>query len=48
MEDLLTNPVFWICVTFASELVGISPLKENSLIQLAFRFLGMLKVTKKL
>jgi hypothetical protein len=43
MEELLSNPYFWAGMTFASEVIGISPLKSNSIIQLVLRAVGSLK-----
>lgn len=35
MTDLFSNPVFWIVVTAASEIIGMTPkLKSNSVLQL--------------
>jgi len=39
MNDLLSNPIFWIVVSAASEVIGMSKLKDNSLIQLLLRTL---------
>jgi hypothetical protein len=33
--DFLSHPAFWIVLAAASELIGMSPLKSNSLVQLA-------------
>jgi len=43
MADLLQHPAFWVVVYAASELVGMSKLKSNSLIELAFSALKALK-----
>ena len=43
MEDLLSHPAFWIVLAAASELIALSPLKDNSLIQVAFTALRLLK-----
>jgi hypothetical protein len=32
--DFLSHPAFWICVAAASELIALSPLKDNSIVQL--------------
>jgi hypothetical protein len=44
--DFLTHPAFWICVAAASELIALSPLKDNSLIQLVFHALRAVKGKK--
>jgi hypothetical protein len=41
--DFLHHPAFWIVVAAASELIALSPMKDNSVIQLLFRLLRMLK-----
>lgn len=44
--DFLSHPAFWIIVAAASELVALSPLKSNSIIQLVFEILNLLKAKK--
>jgi hypothetical protein len=44
--DFLSHPAFWICVAAASELIALSPLKDNSIIQLVFHALRALKGKK--
>ena len=46
IEDVLTHPAFWIVVAAASELIGMSKLKDNSLVQLLFTILRSLKAKK--
>ncbi len=43
----LSEPAFWIIVALASELIALSPLKENSVIQSALTLLNKLKPAKK-
>lgn len=43
MNDLLSNPIFWIIVGASSEIIAFTPLKENSIIQLLFNALRSLK-----
>jgi len=43
MVDLLQNPAFWVVVYAASELIGMSKLKSNSVIQLALAAVKALK-----
>lgn len=45
--DFLSEPWFWIIVTAASEIIGMSKLKDNSVIQLAFHALQSLKPKKQ-
>lgn len=44
--DFLNHPAFWIVVAAASELIALSPLKSNSIIQLVFQILNLLKAKK--
>jgi len=44
--DFLSHPAFWIVVAAASELIALSPLKSNSIIQLVFQVLNLLRVKK--
>lgn len=43
MHDLLVNPITWIIVAAASEIIALSPLKDNSVVQLLMRALLNLK-----
>jgi hypothetical protein len=45
--DFLSHPAFWIIVAAASELIALSPLKSNSIIQLVFQILYLLKGKKR-
>jgi hypothetical protein len=44
--DFLSHPAFWIVVAAASELIALSPLKSNSVIQLVFQILKLIKAKK--
>jgi hypothetical protein len=44
--DVLGHPAFWIVVAAVSELIALSPLKDNSIIQLVFHILRSLKGKK--
>ena len=44
--DFLSHPAFWIVIAAASELIGMSPLKDNSIIQLVFHALNAIKAKK--
>jgi len=46
IEVILAHPAFWIVVAAASELIGMSRLKDNSVIQLVFTALRALKAKK--
>ena len=43
MHEILANPITWIIVAAASEIIALSPLKDNSLVQLILRSLLQLK-----
>jgi hypothetical protein len=45
--DFLNHPATWIVLAAASELIALSPLKSNSIIQLVFQALYALKPGKK-
>jgi hypothetical protein len=45
--DFLNHPATWIVLAAASELIALSPLKANSIIQLLFQALYALKPGKK-
>jgi hypothetical protein len=44
--DFLSHPAFWIVVAAASELIALSPLKSNSVVQLVLQILQLLKAKK--
>lgn len=44
---ILESAVFWIIVAAVSEIIALSPLKDNSVIQLIFRLLNTLKGKSK-
>ena len=43
---ILESAAFWIIVAAASELIALSPLKDNSIIQLVFTVLKSVKGKK--
>ena len=47
MEDILTSPITWIVIAALSEIIGISPLKDNSVIQLVLKAINSIKPVKK-
>ena len=47
MTDLLSSPIFWIVVTAVSEIIGMSKLKDNSIIELVLHVLMRLKPKDK-
>jgi hypothetical protein len=43
MTELFSSPIFWAAVALASEIVGASKLKQNSVIELIFETLQKMK-----
>jgi hypothetical protein len=45
--EFLSHPAFWIVLAAASELIALSPLKSNSLVQLLLQALYAIKPGKR-
>jgi hypothetical protein len=45
--EFLSHPAFWIVVGAASEIIALSPLKSNSIVQLVLQALYAVKPSKK-
>jgi hypothetical protein len=45
--EFIHHPAFWVVVAAASELIALSPLKDNSVVQLLFTALRSIKPSKK-
>jgi hypothetical protein len=45
--EFINHPAFWIVLAAASELIALSPLKSNSVIQLVLQALYAIKPVKK-
>jgi len=45
--EFLQNPIFWIVIAAASEIIALTPLKSNSVIQLLLQALYAIKPEKK-
>ena len=45
--EFLSHPAFWVVVLAAEELIAYSPLKSNSVVQLVFQILNLLKAKKR-
>ena len=45
---ILESAIFWIVLAAASEIIALSPLKDNSIIQLVFHTLKTIKPGKKI
>jgi len=46
LEEILAHPAFWILYAAASEIIGLSPLKDNTVVQIVFHALRSLKAKK--
>jgi hypothetical protein len=44
--EFLSHPAFWIVLAAASELIALSPLKSNSIVQLLLQALYAIKPGK--
>ena len=47
LKDVCADPVFWIIITAISEIIGLSKLKDNSIIQVVIRLLLTAKPKEK-
>jgi hypothetical protein len=47
MQDILTNPITWIVIAALSEIIALSPLKENSVVQVVIKAVLNLKPSVK-
>ena len=47
IKEVCTDPVFWIIVTAVSEIIGLSKLKDNSIIEVVLNTLRALKPKEK-
>jgi hypothetical protein len=45
--EFLSHPAFWIVLAAASELIALSPLKSNSVVQLVMQALYAIKPGKR-
>ena len=46
LEEILASPITWIVIAAASEIIALSPLKDNSIIQLVFHALRSIQGKK--
>jgi|TARA_A100001011_G_C14234191_1_gene810227 hypothetical protein len=47
MQDILTNPITWVVIAALSEIIALSPLKENSVVQVVIKAVLQLKPSVK-
>jgi hypothetical protein len=45
--DFLSHPAFWVIIAAASELIALSPLRDNSIIGLVFHALRAIQSKKR-
>ena len=43
INDIISHPAFWVVVAAASELIGMSKLRDNSVIQLLFSMIRSIR-----
>jgi hypothetical protein len=46
IEEILASPITWIVIAAVSEVIALSPMRDNSVIQLIFHALRALKGKK--
>jgi len=46
IEEILASPITWIVIAAASEVIALSPMRDNSVIQVIFHALRALKGKK--
>lgn len=44
---IIESPIFWIVVAASSEIIALTPLKSNSVVQLVLSAINAIKPTKK-
>jgi len=47
MQEILANPITWIVIAAASEIIGLSPLKSNTVVQVILKAILQLKPSVK-
>lgn len=46
IDEILASPITWIVIAAASEVIALSPMRDNSVIQVIFHALRALKGKK--
>ena len=46
MHDIINSPITWIVIAALSEIVALTPLKENSVVEIVFGFVNKMKPKK--
>lgn len=47
IEDILASPIFWIVYAAASEIIALSPMRDNCVVEFIFNALRALKGKKE-
>ena len=45
---IIESPIFWIIIAAASEIIALTPLKSNSVVQLILQAVYTIKPSKKI
>ena len=46
MHDIINSPITWIVIAALSEIVALTPLKENSVVEIVFGIVNKMKPKK--
>lgn len=46
MDQILHSPITWIIVAALSEIIALTPLKENSVLEMVLRLINQIKPKK--
>tara|TARA_Y100000401_G_scaffold25721_2_gene17964 strand:+ start:754 stop:897 length:144 start_codon:yes stop_codon:yes gene_type:complete len=46
MDQIIHSPITWIVVAALSEIIALTPLKENSVLEIALRLINQIKPKK--
>jgi len=46
MDQIINSPITWIIVAALSEIIALTPLKENSVLEMVLRLINQIKPKK--
>ena len=46
MDQIIHSPITWIVIADLSEIIALTPLKENSVLEMALRLINQIKPKK--
>lgn len=46
MDQIIHSPITWIIIAALSEIIALTPLKENSVLEMALRLINQIKPKK--